>query len=136
MRLNEAAFTLMKFNPACVQNIEGFDVVYHEDRIYSVRKDGIVHLVAANNPYHAVEKVTGELTTGYTICLGEDERPMNNQEDKMIVWAQKRAAERQATLIRCALRQALDKQDIGRVAVKKIVFPHDKERHNDKVVVV
>ena len=138
MKANEAAYTLMRLSPTGVQDIDGYQVTYHEDRIYSVREkgNGILHLVAANNPYHAVEKVSGNLTCGYTVCLGDDEKPMSNQEDKIIVWAQKRAAEKQATLIRCALRQYLDRQDIGRVAVKKIVFPHNTERHEDKIVVV
>lgn len=37
--------------------INGFRVIYHEERLYTVKKDDIISLVYAMSPYDAVEKV-------------------------------------------------------------------------------
>lgn len=57
LEIDKAAHKLMNF----IQSVEkdGYSVLYHEERLYSVRhgKSGIVSLVYAASPHEAVEIV-------------------------------------------------------------------------------
>ena len=62
--IDRAAHTVMKFNPfgLCGEHTIGeYTVIYHEDRLYSLRRadTDMVILVRARNPHEAVAKARG-----------------------------------------------------------------------------
>ncbi len=57
--IDKAAHDLMNFKPQKVTRVHGYEVFYHEERLYTVRDSntGITSLVYAREPREAAEKV-------------------------------------------------------------------------------
>ncbi len=57
--IDKAAHDLMNFKPQKVTRVHGYEVSYHEERLYTVRDSntGITSLVYAREPREAAEKV-------------------------------------------------------------------------------
>lgn len=60
--IDKAAHAIMDFRPEKQVEKDGYRACYHEGRLYSVRsvKNGMVHIVYAENPYQAINMVKNE----------------------------------------------------------------------------